>query len=215
MTGTGPEIPALKEWAAVVRALLAGEQILDIRKGGLREQGRHFSVQAPRCWLYPTVEHQQVDLLKAPYRRWIAESEAAAPADRAIRIEGWAQVEGTATIDDPAVLEALDGKVIWSREYVETRFRWKARDPLHVLALRTYRLASPITVPFRDAYGGCTSWVDLEGLGDPDSKESVPALSDEAFGARYKGASEAIPGGFARADDITHSSGNRTGQTSR
>jgi hypothetical protein len=197
MTELGPSTPALKEWAVVVRALLAGEQVLDIRKGGLRVEGRPFSVQAARCWLYPPVEHQQAELLKAPYRRWVADSEAAAPPDRAIPIAGWAEIVGVATIDTSEVLDALDGKVIWSREYVGTRFRWKARDPLHVLALRAYRLDDPVAVPFRDGYGGCTSWVDLDGLGTPSTATSSPALSDEAFAARYQGAVDAVPGGFA------------------
>ena len=42
--------PACKDWASVVHALLEGEQILDVRKGGIREDGRHFSVQATRFW---------------------------------------------------------------------------------------------------------------------------------------------------------------------
>ena len=54
-----------------MQALLEGEQILDIRKGGLHEDGRHFSVQSSRLWLYPTVEHQRAELLKAPYARWV------------------------------------------------------------------------------------------------------------------------------------------------
>jgi hypothetical protein len=170
--------------------------VIDIRKGGLREDGRHFSVQATRVWLYPTVEHQQAELLKSAYRRWVADTAAAAPPERAITVAGWVDIVGVATVDDPAVLDALDGKVVWTREYVETRFRWKARDPLHVLALRAHRLAEPVTVPFREEYGGCTSWVDLAGLPDPETASSVPALSDEAFGARLKGAAEAA-GGFA------------------
>ncbi len=188
---------ALKEWAAVVQALLEGEQILDLRKGGLREDGRHFTVQSHRIWLYPTVEHQHADLLKPAYQRWVASTVAAAPADRAIRIEGWADIVGVATVTDPEVLDALDGKVIWAREYVETRFRWKARDPLQVLALRVHRLDDPITVPFRDGYGGCTSWVDLAELPDPTSVPSQPAVSDAVFEARYQGGADAIPGGFA------------------
>src|SRR6478735_2528396 len=63
--------PALKEWAVVVHALLEGEQILDVRKGGLHEDGRHFAVQSNRLWLYPTAEHQKAELLKEPYRHWI------------------------------------------------------------------------------------------------------------------------------------------------
>ena len=56
--------------------------------------------------------------------------------------------------------------------------------------------AEPVTVPYRDEYGGCTSWVDVAGLGDPESVASTPALSDVAFEARLKGAAEAV-GGFA------------------
>ena len=61
-------VPALKEWAAVVHALLEGEQIVDLRKGGRREDGRHFDVPARRLWLYPTAEHLRPELLKAAYR---------------------------------------------------------------------------------------------------------------------------------------------------
>ena len=63
--------PAFKEWAVIVHALLEGEQILDVRKGGIREDGRHFSLQSTRLWLYPTAEHQKPELLKDPYRHWM------------------------------------------------------------------------------------------------------------------------------------------------
>lgn len=197
MTIDGTHTSALKEWAAVVHALLEGEQILDLRKGGLREDGRHFHVQTTRVWLYPTVEHQQEELLKPAYRRWVESTTLAAPPDRAVRVEGWADIVGLATVSESDVLDALDGKVVWTREYVNTRFRWKARDPLQVLALRVHRLLEPITIPFRDGYGGCTSWVDLDGLPDPESVPSRPALSDVAFEARLKGANDSIPGGLA------------------
>ena len=181
----------------MVQALLGGEQILDVRKGGIREEGRHFSLHASRVWLYPTVEHQQPELLKPAYQRWVETTTATAPPDRAIRIEGWADIVGVATVTEPQILDALDGKVIWARSYIESRFRWKARDPLHVLALRVHRLDDPITVDFRDEYGGCTSWVDLHELPAPDSVAATPALSDTAFDARLKSAADAIPGGFA------------------
>lgn len=189
-------VPAFKEWAVVVQALLGGEQILDVRKGGIREEGRHFTIQSSRVWLYPTVEHQQPKLLKPAYQRWVASTGAAAPADRAIRLEGWADIVGVATVTEPEILDAIEGKVIWSREYIESRFRWKARDPLQVLALRVHRLDEPITVPFRDEYGGCTSWVSLDDLPAPEDVTSTPALSDAAFSARLHGAADAIPGGF-------------------
>jgi hypothetical protein len=177
--------PAFKEWAVVVRALLTGEQILDVRKGGLREDGRHFAVQATRCWLYPTTEHQRPELLKPAYARWVAETEAASPAASEVRIEGWADVVASVTVTDPEELAKLDSKLIWTPEYASARLSWKRRDPLWVLALRAHRVDEPLVVPYREAYGGCTSWVDVNGLpDDPASVPGEPAISDESFRAR-------------------------------
>ncbi|MCJ7439136.1 MAG: DUF1802 family protein, partial [Acidimicrobiia bacterium] len=158
--------PAFKEWAVIVRALLAGEQIVDVRKGGLHEDGRHFGLEATRLWLYPTAEHQRPELLKPAYRRWMDDSATAMPPERAIRIDGWADVVGTVRLEEPAELDTLDSRLIWTRDYAASRLHWKRRDPLWVLALRAYRLDEPITVAWRDGYGGCTSWVELDGLPD-------------------------------------------------
>ena len=194
--------PALKEWAVVVRALLAGEQFLDVRKGGLHEDGRHFRLEATRFWLYPTAEHQRAELVKPAYRRWIDETAAADPADGAIRIEGWAGVIGVATITDTEHLAKLDSRLVWTLDYAASRLKWKARDPLWVLALRVHRLREPLTVPWREEYGGCTSWVALEGLpDDPASVPSEPALSDESFTARMKLAENELPGRFNSPQD--------------
>lgn len=199
MDTDGIRCPAFKEWAVVVQALLHGEQILDVRKGGIREDERHFSVKSNRFWLYPTVEHQRADLCKPAYARWVAETESAALPNRDIRIDGWADIVGTAQINDPGALDALDGRFIWTRDYVESRFSWKKRDPLWILALRVHRLRDSVTIPYRDEYGGCTSWVDLDGLpDDPASLPSVPALSQIAFASRLNGTSKVIPGGLEK-----------------
>jgi hypothetical protein len=185
--------PACKEWAAVVHALLEGEQILDVRKGGLREDGRHFSVQATRFWLYPTAEHQKPELLKEPYRHWI-ELAHAAPVGEPITIEGWADVVKLATVTEAEELDAIASKLIWTDDYAASRLGWKKRDPLWVLALRVHRLVDPVTVAWDAGYGGCTSWVELADLpADPASLPSEPALSDVAFAARLKGCVEALP----------------------
>lgn len=179
-------VPALKEWAVVVRALLAGEQILDVRKGGLREDGRQFTVQTDRCWLYPTLEHQKPELIKPAYRRWLADTrEASEPGT--IEIDGWADVVGVMTITEADELARLESKLIWTGEYAASRLGWKARQPLWVLALRTHQLATPCVVPYRDEYAGCTSWVEVSGLpDDPTRLSGEPALSDESFTSRLK-----------------------------
>jgi hypothetical protein len=182
----------LKEWAVVVHALLEGEQIVDLRKGGLREEGRHFEVPARRLWLYPTAEHQRSELLKPAYRHWIDLADAA-PVGQPITLSGWAEITDVGTITEPEHLAALDSKSVWSDEYAQSRLKWKKRDPLWVLVLRVHRMHEPVTVAWQDAYGGCTSWVSLERLPDLASVASDPVLSDVAFAAKRKGVREALP----------------------
>jgi hypothetical protein len=188
--------PAFKEWAVIVQALLQGEQVVDVRKGGIHEDGRHFDLKATRLWLYPTTEHQEADLLKPPYRHWL-DTAPGSPVGEPIRLYGWADVVGIAKLTEPEQLSELDSKFIWTPDYAASRLKWKKRDPLWVLALRAHRLEEPVTVPWKEEYGGCTSWVDLDGLpADPASLPSSPALSDVAFEARLKGTVEALPNGI-------------------
>jgi hypothetical protein len=179
-------VPACKEWAVIVRALLEGEQFLDVRKGGLREDGRHFAVRADRCWLYPTFEHQRPELVKPAYRRWLTD-ERGDVDPQLVQIDGWADIVGVLTITEANELARLDSKLIWTPEYAASRLGWKSRQPLWVLALRTYQLETPCVVPYLEEYGGCTSWVELDGLPeDPAVLPAAPALTDESFTARLR-----------------------------
>ncbi|MFZ4515488.1 MAG: DUF1802 family protein [Acidimicrobiia bacterium] len=185
MTATTPQSTpiACKEWGAVVRALLAGEQILDVRKGGIRESGRAFDLAAQRFCLYPTVEHQQATLLKPAYQSWVAPDEVRVGSD--IVIGGWADVVHHALCTTPEDLATIDSKLIWTEEYANQRLAWKARQPLWVLILRVHRFIEPIVIPDREQYHGCTSWCDLTDFPpDPYALPSEPALSDAAFAGR-------------------------------
>jgi hypothetical protein len=193
VTATTPiEMPALKEWAVVVHALAEGEQIIDLRKGGLREDGRHFGITARRLWFYPTAEHQRTELLKPAYRHWIDLADAS-PVGQPITLPAWADITDVATITEPEHLAALGSKSVWSDDYAQSRLKWKKRDPLWVLVLRVHRLLEPLAVPWSDEYGGCTSWVDLEKLPDVGAVASEPVLSDVAFEAKRKGVRDALP----------------------
>jgi len=109
----------------------------------------------------------------------------ATPSHCVTWVTGWAEVVGVITITDPDELARLDSKLIWTHEYAASRLGWKARQPLWVLALRAYQLEAPCTVPYRDEYGGCTSWVEMDGLpDDPTALAAEPALTDETFAAR-------------------------------
>ena len=110
---------AFKEWAVTVRALAEGEQLVTLRKGGIREPDKHFALDHERFFLYPTFEHQRNDVVRASHqpelRRALEEGvwpDAEPPAhaltrdggipqpDR-VRIRAWAEVAAHWTITDP------------------------------------------------------------------------------------------------------------------
>lgn len=171
-------VPTLTAPAPVIEALLAGEQVIDLRvqpgAGGPPEGVTRFWLRAdPRA----------APELKAAYRR---ARELSLPAKGTpsgqVRIEGWAELVGRASTRlDEKGKDALDGKTVL------------ALDPLVgqdvvVLALRAHRLVEPATVA-----------ADLGGLAaDPaDGPPSEPALSDTAFQARLNGVAGALPGGLS------------------
>ena len=63
---------AFKEWAVTVRALAEGEQLLTLRKGGIREPGKHFKLEYERFFLYPTFDHQRADLVRESHQPELA-----------------------------------------------------------------------------------------------------------------------------------------------
>jgi hypothetical protein len=173
---------AFKEWAVTVRALATGQQIVLVRKGGIREEGREFRVEEPRFLLYPTYEHQRADLLQPPYRADLDAVLAAPPPSGSVRLDHWAEVTDVYETLEAAEVEALAPHFIWTTGYAEERLRWRPKKPLYVLLLRVYRLAETHDVPVLPSYLGCKSWVELE---QPISLEGLtPTLDDAAYAAR-------------------------------
>ena len=174
---TDTAVPTLTLPGRVIQALLAGEQVIDLRRqpddGGPPAGATRFWLQAD-----PSAEPE----LKPAYQRSRELSlpdEGAGPGQ--VRVDGWAELAGTATtVVDDETKEALNGKTVL------------ALDPLSgqevlVLALRAHRLVEPVKVP-----------ADLAGLpADPAAgPPSEPALSEGAFRARYGGLLDALPGGL-------------------
>ena len=166
---------ALKEWAVTVRALAEGEQLLTLRKGGIREPEKHFQLEYDRFFLYPTFDHQCADLVRQSHQPELSRaleegvwSDGEPPPhalrrdipiaqpDR-VRIRAWAEVAAHFTVTDRRAVDALSPFYVWTTDYAEKRLAWKRRHPLHVILLRTYRIPRPVTVKVRDEYGGCRS----------------------------------------------------------
>ena len=167
---------ALKEWAVAVRALERGETALVVRKGGIREKA--FAVPKTRFLLLPGYEHQRPELIKPEFRH-IMDEIPDLTDDGPLRFSSFAEVEGAFEISEAEDLEALNDHHMWTHEYAESRFRWRPKKPLTVLVLRTYVLPETVELPYREGYGGCKSWIELE---DSVSTEGArPALSDGEF----------------------------------
>ncbi len=169
---------ALKEWSVAVDALVQGEMILLLRKGGIREVGNRFQVPHQRIWLYPTYEHQKPHLLKSQWAEQVRPVKAGwHPA--VVTIQAWADIVQVWTIRHEQSVQSLLPFHIWNEQFVTERFRWKPSQPLHLLLLRVHRLATPIAIDWQPDYGGCRSWLTLK---DPlDLMPSQPVLDQQTW----------------------------------
>ena len=152
---------ALKEWAVTVGALAQGHQILLLRKGGIREEGKHFRIIHPEFLLYPTYEHQREDLLKLEYQPSLHQVLEEPPQGGTITFSYWARAEEVIELLDQGKVDDLSPHYIWTNAYAQSRLHWKPRFPLSVMLLRVYRIEQPVSVPYLAEYGGCKSWVNL------------------------------------------------------
>ncbi len=159
-----------------VKALERGASALVVRKGGIREKA--FAVENTRFLLLPGYEHQRPELLKREYRGLMDGIPDRSDQDPLI-FTSFAEVHTAYEISSPEALEAIDPHHIWTTEYAESRFKWRPKKPLTVLVLRTYLLPEPVDLPYSESYGGCKSWIELDGA--VSAKGARPALEDEEF----------------------------------
>jgi hypothetical protein len=187
---------AFKEWAVTVRALAEGEQLVTLRKGGIREENKHFELEYDRFFLYPTFDHQRNDLVRESHhpelRRALEEgvwpdeeppprallADGGIPQPDRVRIRSWAEVAHHFETSDPRIVDLLSPFHVWKQDYAQKRLRWKPRHNLHVLLLRVYRIPRPVTVRVRDEYHGCRSWVEIDR---ELPFEGTPVMADEEF----------------------------------
>src|SRR3979409_657732 len=138
---------AFKEWAVTVRALAEGEQLVTLRKGGIREPHKQVEVEHESFFLYPTFDHQRRDLVRESHqpelRRALEEgvwAEGEPPAhaltqdggihhpDR-VRIRAWAEVAGSWTVTDRRAVEELSPFYVWTPDYAEKRLAGEGPHP--------------------------------------------------------------------------------------
>jgi hypothetical protein len=152
-----PNHTALKEWSNVIEAIGRGQQVILVRKGGIADPS--FGVDAPQFYLYPTYFHQ-------------GESDARP----SVMITHWCEVARNWEIRDLELLYRLGPLVSMPKETLDARYRFRPNQALHVIGIRSFELASPQTIAFRDSYVGCRSWISIDD--EIDIAGSRPVLSE-------------------------------------
>jgi hypothetical protein len=173
------ERTALKEWAVLVDAMARGEIIAMVRKGGIREQRAGFSVRHERFLFYPTFFHERPAELAPRFASQLADSHGARPPEGMIRLEYLGEVARVWPVSSLEPLRAIDGMhgLAWSA--VESRFHYRQKPGVQVIAVRVMRLAEPVVVPEQRRYQGCVSWVALDDA--IDVSNARPVLDDTSL----------------------------------
>ena len=155
-----PNHTALKEWASVITALGRGEQVILIRKGGIADP--KFGLEALRFYLFPTDFH---DGGGQPPR-----------SGGTVPITHWCEAVRTWEIHDLDILLRLEPLVVFDRQTLETRYRFRSDQSVHVIAVRTWALPEAVPITMTEAYAGCRSWVSLDE--EIDINDSRPVIED-------------------------------------
>ena len=190
---------AFKEWAIVVDALGRGEQILILRKGGLREGRGGFALEHPQFLLFPTLFHQQRESVAAPAQARFDKIIRRFPTPDTVRIEFFCDVAAWQRVDSLAAAGRLRGQHIWREEVIAGRFDRGKDKRIQALAVRVFRLAQAVQVPMLDRYGGCKSWIEL--VQEIATDGAAPVLTDAEFNRKLDAFRSALEMGVTAATD--------------
>jgi hypothetical protein len=156
---------ALKEWSAVVHALLDGRQSVLLRTGGIGE--KRFEVA-----------HSHAERVRPEFRDFLTAA-AADSADDHVVLRAAAKVVAVLAVNRPDNIEAIEDLHIWTSQSVrEDRLDFRPRHRLTVLVVQAIPLVEPVELPRTPDYAGCTSWVELPAV---RPKLGTPVHDDAAL----------------------------------
>jgi hypothetical protein len=152
-------VPALKEWSAVVHALLDGRQTVLLRKGGIHE--KRFDVAAREFLLFPTVAHSHAERVRPEHQDLLSPA-AADSADDHVVVRAAAKIVAALQVNRPDNIDAIADLHIWTAASVRAdRLDFRPKHRLAVLVVSATPLAQPVSVLRTAEYAGCSSWVQL------------------------------------------------------
>ncbi|HEY4130725.1 MAG TPA: DUF1802 family protein [Gemmatimonadaceae bacterium] len=194
------ERTALKEWAVLVDAMARGEIIAMVRKGGIREQRAGFSVRHERFLFYPTFFHEKEKELQPRFITTLEHAHARRPEEGTIRLEYLADVVGLWEVKELEVLREIEPEHGLAWNAVESRFHYKNKPGVQVVAVRVSRLTEPVVVPEIRRYQGCVSWVTLDEA--VDVSNTTPVLDDTSLLTRVARLENALGAGASGVREL-------------
>ncbi|MGD1861705.1 MAG: DUF1802 family protein [Leptolyngbyaceae cyanobacterium] len=180
---------AFKEWAVAVEALLSGDLILLIRKGGIHERRPVFNVPSDRVVLFPTYEHQYSEAMREAWRSQVASQPVPQVGDM-MQLPGWAEITHQLPLTGVDSVQQLRPFHIWTDAWLTERLAWKPERPAFALLLRMHRFIEPVPLAYQKRYGGCRSWIQPESI--ETLPQSIAVLSAEQYQRRVAAIQAAI-----------------------
>lgn len=157
--------------------MLAGDQVVMLRKGGIGE--KRFDVPHREFLLLPTHVHQRPELLKPEVcRRW-PELLSVTQEPSAVDLTAWCEVADVHEVSEQAELDALAPFHVLGPDYAEARLKWRPRHPLMVIVPRVHRVDPSIRLKVSPDMRGCRSWVEVP----VQMPAASPVLGDAEFAA--------------------------------
>jgi hypothetical protein len=151
-----PELSfALKEGAAVCRAVGEGKQIVLLRKGGIVERGGGFALECPWFFLLPTSEQPDAADLTIP-----PNGAPGGPPQGPFPVTLLALGEAF-PVRSLETARSLRPFTVYSDPFIEKRWIYRPDRPLFAVLLLAFRRMETWTVPADPRYAGCVSWTEL------------------------------------------------------
>jgi hypothetical protein len=169
---------ALKEWASVISAMLDGDQVVMLRKGGIGEAA--FAVPAERFLLLPTHVHQRAELLAPSARDARVEELSVTEEPERVQLRAWCEVAAVHEVTEQRELDALAPFHVLGPGYATARLKWRPRHPLVAIVARVHRIDPAVALDMDATMRGCRSWIEVPA----SLPHPAPVIADAEFHAR-------------------------------
>lgn len=157
---------ALKEWQVINDAILEGKQSVLVRKGGILDSVYDFPPDKKEFYIFPTYEHQKKEYIKKEFHYlfktdWKVSQHFNDGGFSYVKINLLCRMVECIQIKNIDELVSIYSQVIYTPEFLKTRFNYRPEEPLNIIRIIPQKLDKEFYVEYREDYRGCKSWIKL------------------------------------------------------